>query len=86
MATKVPALAFTYTTGGVEAVMTSGSVWGTGQGGAYGAAAGKLPANANSGRGKSFRNPYSLGLSFGLALMASLLLWAGLIGIIFAVI
>jgi hypothetical protein len=53
---------------------------------AYGTPYGALSVSARPGPGKQFRRRYSLGLSFGLALAASILLWAGLIGIIVAVI
>jgi hypothetical protein len=52
---------------------------------AYGTPSGAMSVAAEPGPGKQFSSPYSLGLSFGLALFASILLWAGLIGLIVAV-
>ena len=63
-----------------------GRAWDTRAPNAYGMPAGMMSVDARPGPGKQFRSPYSLGLSFGLALAASILLWAGLIGFIVAVI
>jgi hypothetical protein len=63
------------------------SIWnGRGRDAAYSTPSGVMSIDAEPGPGKQFSSPYSLGLSFGLALAASILLWAGLIGIIVAVI
>lgn len=53
---------------------------------AYGTPGGTMSVDAEPGPGRQFSSPYSLGLSFGLALFASILLWAGLIGLVVAVI
>jgi hypothetical protein len=52
----------------------------------YGTPHGTMSVDAEPGPGKKFSSPYSLGLAFGFALVASILLWDGLIGLIVAVI
>lgn len=52
---------------------------------AYSTPSGTICVDAEPGPGRQFSSPYSLGLSFGLALVASMLLWGGLIGLAVAV-
>jgi hypothetical protein len=60
-----------------------GSAWDIRRAGLFGAS-GIVSVNAKPGPGKHFRSPYSLGVSFGLALFASVLLWAALIALVVA--